>query len=557
MDCSRRARRVNSSTGALAVAPVLSIPMAFRSPYPARPRPCYHDPVARAGRRTMPRTAEQAYAELTRRTREAATLAGCASVLAWDEATYMPPNASAARGEHMGLLARLGHEMATAPLIGELLAQIEASELVRDPESDAAANTREVRRAYDRAVKLPAALVEELARVTSQAQQVWREARKGNNFAHFRPVFDHIVRLLRQKADAIGYTASRYDALLDEYEPGATAAEVTRVFAALRAELTPLVAAIAASPKRPDRTLLARDYPIDRQKVFAEAAAAAVGFDFAGGRLDESAHPFCTTFGPGDVRLTTRYNLNHFNEAFFGVLHETGHALYEQGLPAEHHGLPVGSYCSMGIHESQSRLWENQVGRGRPFWEHFFPRARQTFSALRAVKLDDWLFAVNDVQPSFIRVEADEATYNLHIILRFELEQAVLSGDLPVADVPAAWNERFRAMLGLAVPDDARGCLQDIHWSFGGMGYFPTYTLGNLYSAQFMAAARRELAGLDDDFRRGEFARLKGWLNDKVHRHGARYRAGELCRRITGAGLDHRPLVEYLRGKYAPLYGLE
>jgi carboxypeptidase Taq len=505
----------------------------------------------------MTRTAEQAYDELIRRSREAAVLESVGSVLGWDEPTYMPRQGSRFRGEQMALVARLGHEMRTAPVIGELLAQVESSDLVRDGGADAAANVRELRRAYDRAVKLPAALVEELARVTTQAQQVWRDARKANHFAAFRPSLEQIVRLVREKAQAIGYRATPYDALLDEYEPGATTAEITELFAALRAELVALVAAITASGKRPRRDVLERDYPVDRQRFFGESAAAAIGFDFEAGRLDESAHPFCSGLGPGDCRITTRYNARRFNESFFGTLHEAGHGLYEQGLPAAHHGTPLGTFASLGIHESQSRLWENQVGRGRPFWEHFFPRARQTFpAALRDVARDDWLFAVNDVQPSFIRVEADEATYNLHILLRFELEQALVSGELAPADVPGSWNEKFEQMLGLVPGSDNQGCLQDIHWSFGGLGYFPTYTLGNLYAAQFMARARHDLPGLDDDFRRGDFGRLKGWLNEKVHAEGMRYRAGDLCRRVTGEPLRHRPLVEYLRGKYAPLYGL-
>jgi carboxypeptidase Taq len=505
----------------------------------------------------MLRTAEQAYAELIRRVKEAAVLESCGSVLSWDECTYMPRQGSAYRGEQMGLLARLGHEMRTAPVLGDLLDEVERSTLVKGPDGDVAVNVREIRRVYDRAVKLPAALVEELARVTTRAQQVWRDARKANDFAAFRPHLDTILGLLRQKAQAIGYRDSPYDALLDEYEPGATAAEVTKLFAALRAELVPLVQAIASSGRRPRKEVLEREYAVDRQRLFAESAAAAVGFDFEAGRLDESAHPFCSGFGPGDCRLTTRYSLRHFNEAFFGVLHEAGHGLYEQGLPAAQHGTPLGTYCSLGIHESQSRLWENQVGRGRAFWEHFFPRARQAFpSALRDVSLDEWLFAINDVQPSFIRVEADEATYNLHILLRFELEQALIRGELEAKDVPVAWNEKFKSMLGLTPLSDAQGCLQDIHWSFGGMGYFPTYTLGNLYAAQFMEQARKDLGDVDGDFRRGEFGRLKGWLNEKVHAAGMRWRANELCRRITGQGLGHRPLLGYLRGKYGPLYGL-
>jgi carboxypeptidase Taq len=291
--------------------------------------------------------------------------------------------------------------------------------------------------------------------------------------------------------------------------------------------------------------------------VFAEAAAVAFGFDFAAGRLDTTAHPFCSGLGPGDCRITTRYNPRFFSEAFFGVLHETGHALYEQNLPAEHFGTPLGSACSLGIHESQSRLWENQVGRGRPFWGHFFPRLQQTFpAALTGVEFDRFYFAINEVKPSLIRVEADEATYNLHVALRFELELGLVSGDLSVADLPGAWNERLKALLGLDVPDDARGCLQDIHWSFGGIGYFPTYTLGNLYAAQLMAAARRDLPGLDDDFRRGDFGRLKGWLGDKVYRHGQRYRAAELCRRATGVPLAAKPFISHLNEKFGPLYGV-
>lgn len=505
----------------------------------------------------MTRTARDAYRQLLQRIREAHVLASCGSLLSWDEATYMPPKGSAFRAEQMGLLARLGHEMTTAPIVGELLQEVATSELMRDPESEEAVNIREVGRAYHRAVKVPASLVEELARVTTRAQQIWREARQSSDYRLFSPIFASILKLLREKADAIGYQTTRYDALLDEYEPGATTAEITALFASLRQELVPLIQAIVSSGRKPKREILRREYPVERQRIFGEGAAAAVGFDFDAGRLDVSTHPFCSGIGPGDCRITTRYKVCSFNESFFGILHEVGHALYEQGLPQEHAGTPRGSFCSLGIHESQSRLWENQVGRGSPFWEHFFPRARQTFpQALRDVRLEDWMFALNDVEPSFIRVEADEATYNLHIILRFELEQALLSGDLPVEDVPSAWNEKFAHYFGLQVPGDSQGCLQDIHWSFGGLGYFPTYTLGNLYAAQFMERARQELPGMDEDFRRGEFLRLKSWLNEKVHAAGMRWRAGELCQRITGAPLSPRSLIQYLQAKYTPLYGL-
>jgi len=502
-------------------------------------------------------TPDSAYPELLRRVKDAAVLGSCGSLLGWDERTYMPHGGSAHRGEQMALLARLTHEMTTAPAIGDLLNAVENTELTRDPESDAAVNVREIRRAYDRQVKLPQRLVEELARVTSLAQQVWQEARKADDFAAFRPSLEKIVALKREEAQAVGYKSVPYDALLDEYEPGADTAEITRIFAALRQDLAPLAQAIASSGRKAPRELLERAYPAERQQAFGRAAAAAIGFDFEAGRLDTTTHPFCSGIGPGDCRITTRYNPRFFNESFFGILHEAGHGLYEQGLPAEHYGTPRGTAASLGIHESQSRLWENQVGRGRAFWDHFFPKARETFpEALRDVRPDDFYSAVNDVRPSYIRVEADEATYNMHIILRFELEQALVGGDLKPADVPAAWGEKFRQSFGLTPPTDREGCLQDIHWSSGGIGYFPTYTLGNLYAAQFMEAARRDLGGLDDDFRRGEFGRLKGWLNEKVHGAGQRWRAGVLCEKVTGRPLSHKPLLEYLRGKYEPLYGV-
>jgi carboxypeptidase Taq len=500
---------------------------------------------------------EQAYTELTHRVRDCKLLDSCASLLGWDERTYMPREGSAHRAEQMALLARLTHEMFTDPRLGELLAEVEGSVLVKDSESVPAVNVREVRRSYDRAVKLPKELVEELARTTTRAQQVWQEARAASDFASFRPWLEKIVGLKRREAQAVGYKESPYDALLDEYEPGATASEITKLFAELRDQLVPLIGAIVQSGRKPDRDILKRDYPVDRQQAFSQEAASAIGFDFTAGRLDVTTHPFCSGIGPGDCRLTTRYNPRSFNEAFFGTLHESGHGIYDQGLDPQHFGTPMGSAASLGIHESQSRLWENQVGRGRPFWEHFFPRARQTFTeALSDVSLDDWLFAVNDVQPSFIRVEADEATYNLHIVLRFELEQALIRGDLAPADAPGAWNEKFQKSFGLTPPDDRRGCLQDIHWSMGGLGYFPTYTLGNLYAAQLMEQARQDLGDPDGDFRRGGFGRLKGWLNEKIHRQGQRYRPRDLCRQVTGRPLSVQPLMTYLRRKYEPLYGI-
>jgi carboxypeptidase Taq len=499
----------------------------------------------------------QAYAELISRIREYSLLGSCVHMLGWDERTYMPRQGSAHRAEQIALLARLTHEMLTAPRIGELLAEVEASPLVAEKYSAAEVNVREIRRSYDRAVKLPKKLVEEIARVTTRAQQVWQEARQANDFLTFQPWLEKIVRLKQQEAEAVGYESVPYDALLDEYEPGATAAAITRAFADLRAELVPLVGALMASGRKPRRDVLEREYPIQAQEAFGQAAAAVIGFDFDAGRLDVTAHPFCSGIGPGDCRLTTRYNLHHFNDGFFGILHEAGHGIYDQGLPAEHFGTPMGVAVSLGIHESQSRLWENQVGRSQAFWDYFYPSARERFSkALADVSVEDFIFAINDVQPSYIRVEADEATYNMHIILRFELEQALVSGDLAPQDVPAAWNEKFHQSFRLTPPTNALGCLQDVHWSMGGLGYFPTYTLGNMYAAQFMEQARRDLGDLDLEFRRGRFSPLKDWLREKIHTQGQRYRAGDLCQRITGKPLSHQPLLTYLRNKYAPLYGI-
>ncbi|HZZ81490.1 MAG TPA: carboxypeptidase M32 [Gemmataceae bacterium] len=498
-----------------------------------------------------------AYRELIDRFKECKLLESIGAIAGWDQHTYMPPKGAGHRAEQMGYLAKLGHEKLTNPRLGELLGVCESSAMVKDAESNEAVNVREIRRTYDRAVKMPPKLVEEIARTVSQAQNVWAQARKNSDFPSFAPWLDKIVALKREEAKAVGYKESPYDALLDEYEPGATAAQITRVFAELRADLVPLVAAIGAAPKKPRRDILTREFAVDRQHIFGQAAAAAIGFDFQAGRLDTTVHPFCSGIGPGDCRLTTRYQPREINQGLFGILHEAGHGIYEQGLDPAHFGTPMGTAVSLGIHESQSRLWENQVGRSRPFWEHFLPRLQQSFpGVVDDVSLDDFVFAANLVEKSFIRVEADEATYNLHIILRFELEQALIGGDLKPADVPGAWNEKFRVMFDLTPPNDAQGCLQDIHWSMGGLGYFPTYTLGNLYSAQFMQQARKDLGDLDADFRRGQFGRLKGWLNEKIHRPGQKYRPGELCRRVTGQPLSHKPLIAYLRGKYEPLYGI-
>jgi len=501
--------------------------------------------------------ARAAYDELIARVREGALLDSCAVLLGWDEETYMPRGGGEHRGNQMALLAGLQHARTTDPRIGALLAAVEGSALVADPLTPAAVNVREIRRTYDRARRLPRALVEELARTTSLAQQEWVTARQQADFALFQPWLEKIVRLKQCEAEALGFEDSAYDALLENYEPGARSAELAALFDALRHELVPLARALTAARRRPDGSVLRGAYPLDRQRVFAEAVAAAVGFDFQGGRLDATTHPFFSRIGPGDVRITTRYRPNHFQDAFFGVLHEVGHGLYEQGLDPRHHGTPMGEAPSLAAHESQARLWENAVGRGRPFWAHFFPRARQVFpGALRGVTLDDFYFAVNHVEPTLIRVGADEVTYHLHILARFDLERALLAGDLRVADVPVAWHEAYRHYLGITPANDAEGCLQDSHWAAGLIGYFPTYTLGTLFAAQLFARAEAEIGALDDQLARGEFSGLLDWLQERVYRQGSRYPAARLIEHATVAPADHRAFVEGLKRKFRELYEL-
>jgi carboxypeptidase Taq len=505
----------------------------------------------------MLRTTREAYDGLIRQVKAVSLLGSCGAVLHWDHQTYMPPKGGAHRAEQLALLAGLCHEQFTEPEIGDLLSLAETGEFARASGSAAAVNLREIRRAYDRATRIPAALVQELARTSTLAQDVWVEARKASDFGRFRPWLEKLVGLKREEAQAVGRGGVLYDALLDEYEPGETAARLTQVFAELRPGLVDLVARIAESGRGPDLAILHRAYPIAAQEAFGKAVVTAFGFDFQAGRLDVTTHPFCSGIGPGDTRLTTRYNLHDFGDAFFSILHEAGHGLYDQGLDPEHYGTPMGEAASLGIHESQSRLWENFVGRSRAFWEYWLPRAQQMFpDTLDGIGLDELLFAINDVRPSFIRVDADEATYNLHIVLRFELEQALIAGDLAVADLPAAWNDHMVRDLGSAPPDDAQGCLQDIHWSGGSFGYFPTYTLGNLYAAQFFAKAQADLGNLEEQFRRGEFLPLKEWLNQKIHRDGQRNRARDLVAAVTGEPLNPAYLLRHLQEKLGPLYGV-
>ena len=501
---------------------------------------------------------EQAYQELLQRTRELALIGSSSAVLGWDQEVNMPAKGAEWRAEQQAYLSGLAHRKGTDPAIDDLLRTIEESDLVSDPLSDAAVNVREWRREYDRATKLPTEFVEEFSRTASLAQHVWAEARAKADFSLYAPKLGELIELTKQKAEYYGYDDQPYDALLEGFEPGEKTENVKRLFAGLREELVPFLQELVNAPKQPDPTIVEeRDYPVERQRILGEMASAAFGLDYASARLDVSTHPFSTNLGPGDQRITTRFAPRNFGDSFFSILHETGHALYEQNLPDEFFGLPRGEAVSLGIHESQSRTWENLVGRSEAYWRYFYPITRQMFpKTLADVSMEEFHFAVNAVKPGYIRVDADEVTYNLHIMLRFEIEQAIINEGLPVEDIPATWNALFKEYLGLDVPDDSKGVLQDIHWSFGAIGYFPTYALGNLYGAQFFAQARKDIPDLDDQFAAGNFEPLLNWLREHIYQHGMRYRAHELVQVITGEALSYKPLMSYLRDKYSKLYGL-
>lgn len=489
--------------------------------------------------------------------RKAATLASCSTLLSWDQQTYMPPNGGGHRSEQLTLLAGMVHELETAPEIGEWLSICENSSLTNSSDSFEGANIREWRHSYNRHIKVPKRLIEELTLARSNAFPAWVEARKKSDFKLLKPYLEEIVRLTREYADAIGYNQNRYDALIDGYEPGIKTSDVRFLFNELRNDLLPLINKAMNSHKQPDQGIFTRNFQIDLQRVFAEMLVAKIGFDFNGGRLDTVPHPFSTQIGPGDLRITTRWNEQNIESGLFSAMHEVGHALYNQGLPKEAWGTPAGSACSLSVHESQARLWENFIGRSLPFWQYFFPLLKAFFPrVLNDVVLESFVHALNRVNFSYLRIGSDEGTYNFHIILRFELEVSMITGELEVVDLPEAWNTMFKKIFNLQVPDDARGCLQDAHWSDGDFGYFPTYTLGNIYAAQFISYVRKCYPNIDDDLSRGNFLPLLSWLNENIYRLGSLYRSGELVKKITGEPLNYKYLINLLHSKYSDLYGI-
>ncbi len=466
----------------------------------------------------------------------------------------MPEGGGPARAKASATIEGIAHARLTDPQVGDLLADLETQ---TDLPADVAAHVKVTRREYDRATKVPGALVRELAELQGNSYQTWTEAKPKNDFEMLRPSLERLVELKKEEADAIGWEGERYDALIDVFEPDMTTVEVEKMFGDLIEGLTPLANSILdAAGEKP--AFLTATYEVDKQMAFNQWLCEQVGFDKVAGRLDVSPHPFTIQIGQGDVRQTTRIDPNAVMEAIYATLHETGHALYEQGLPKELENLPAGTVSSLGLHESQSRMWENQVGRSRPFTEFILPKMKDLFPEnLGTLSFEEFHEGANYPQRSLIRVYADEVTYNLHVALRFELELAMFRGDLDVKDLPGAWDEYMERFLGVKPTTHTDGVLQDMHWSIGALGYFPTYTLGTLYSAAFYDKADSDLGGLNDDLRKGDGSRLHGWLNENVYRHAYLRPPKDIAEDIIGGPITAGPFIEYLRDKYSAIYGTE
>ena len=480
-------------------------------------------------------------------------LGSAVALLSWDQETYMPPKGLAARAEQLATIQGLQHERLIDPGLGDAIATIKSSTELTEPQE---AMIREFEFDRNRATKVPIDLVKEIARTQTLAIASWSEARKQKRFDIFAPSLSRSVALRRTMADAYGPPSGgeRYDALLEGHEKGMRVARLVPLFQALSDWLVPAIQKISEVAPPPSQ-FLEGHFSADKQWAFAQELLAAMGFDTRAGRMDKSVHPFTTSFDPHDVRITVRIFEDLPLSSVFSTVHEAGHALYEQGLPVNYRRTALCSAASMGLHESQSRLWENLVGRSRAFWEAFLPRYRDLFAEqLGHVSLDSFYAAVNRVCPSTIRVEADEVTYNLHVIIRFELELALLRDELAVEQLPGAWNELYRKHLGVIPSDDTEGVLQDIHWAWGEFGYFPTYAIGNLYSATLLDAASRDLPELWDSIKNGDLAGLRQWLNHRVHIWGRLHEAEEIVGLASGKGLNVDDFIEYLKHKYEPLY---
>ncbi|MFI5357808.1 MAG: carboxypeptidase M32 [Opitutales bacterium] len=494
---------------------------------------------------------DSAYRELLEHLNRIHRLDSIASLLGWDEQVNLPPDSADLRADQHTALAEIRHTAATAPRLGELLTTLERAGAALS--ADQLVVVREARRDYDRATKLPAEFVREQAAQASAGYHAWAQARAASDFASYVPVLEKNLELARREAAYLGWGDRPYDYMIDKHDPGMSAAVITKLFAELKAGLVPLVRQITASSIKA-RTDVLRGFPIGQQHAFLREVTEKLGFNYRRGRIDVSLHPFCSGNG-ADIRMTTRFKEDEPLDSLFSSIHETGHGLYEQGLPTAHHATALGQAAGMGVHESQSRLWENQVGRSRAFWRYFEPRFRSAFpKQTQPVSSDELYLAINAVEPILIRVDSDEVTYNLHIILRFEIEQRLFAGTLAVRDLQAAWNALAGELLGLTPRNDREGVLQDVHWSGGAFGYFPSYCLGNMLAAQLWYRALALRPDLPEDFARGDFTWLLNWLHENVHAHGKRYYLRELAKRVTGEELSPQALLRYLRERYLPLY---
>ena len=487
---------------------------------------------------------------------ELADLQATSAVLGWDQLVNMPEGAAVDRGEQIATIEKIQHIKSTSDELGQLLDDLTGYTKGLDPDSDDVRLVRVAKRNFDKQAKVPTEYVTEIARESTVAQAVWEKAKSASDFTMFQPNLERLVELRRQYSDFFKPWDHVYDPLLDDFEPGMKTSEVQEIFNTIRPKQVELIKAISEKEKV-DRSFLYLDFPEKKQWEFGEEVITKFGYDWEHGRQDKSAHPFTTSFGINDVRITTRVKENYLPTAMFGTFHECGHALYEMGVAQKHNRSPLADGASMAVHESQSRMWENLIGRSKQFWNHFYPRLQELFpSQLGNVSLEKFYRGINAVESSLIRVEADEATYNLHIMLRLELEIALMEGSMAVKDAPDAWNQKFKEYLGIVPPNDAEGILQDVHWSFGGFGYFPTYALGNLVSAQLWEKMSEEIKDIQEKIENAEFDAILTWLRDKVHVHGAKYEPQELVQKITGSKINPEPYIKYLSSKFGEIYGL-
>ena len=484
---------------------------------------------------------------------EIAKLHSAQSLLGWDQQTHMPKKGGAARAQVAGKLSKMAFELFVSDKMGEYIEELEKRD---DLSLEERASVRRVGRDYRRNKAIPPALIEEFTIVRSEAQSAWAKARADSDFSLFRPHLEKIIDYVRRFADYYGYDEEPYDALLEGFEPGMTSARLRQIIAPLRSELVPFLKRLSDEGEKPSADPWKGTFDIETQRSLARRTLEIIGYDFDAGTLDDVAHPFTTTIGPGDVRVTNRYLEETPLSGLFAALHEGGHALYNQGMGEELYYLLLADGASHGIHESQSRMIENQIGRSRPFWKFFQPILAEYFPRFANVDPEELYRSANIVEPSLIRVEADEVTYNLHIMLRFELETGLIDGSIAVNDLPELWNKAMERYLGITPPDDAHGVLQDVHWSWGAFGYFPSYMLGNLYSAQIFAKLRSDLPDLDERIAAGDFIPLLSWLRENVHRFGGIYDPNELIERVTGEGLNPSYFVSYVTEKYSDIYRL-